>query len=29
MMYGVVALIVWGVAMTLSEETAFVSLRKW
>ena len=29
MMYGIVALIVWGIAMILSEETAFVSLRKW
>ena len=29
MMYGIVALVVWGIAMTLSEETAFVSLRKW
>lgn len=29
MMYGIVSLIVWGIAMTLSEETAFVSLRKW
>ena len=29
MMYGIVALIVWGISMTLSEETAFVSLRKW
>jgi hypothetical protein len=29
MMYGIVALVVWGIAMTMSEETAFVSLRKW
>lgn len=27
--YGIASLIVWGVAMILSEETVFVSIRKW
>ena len=29
MMYGICALVVWAISMALSEQTAFVSLRKW